>query len=165
MAVPRPTEVATVKVFGRSITNWESVMVQLRWGEAYDIFEFTTAESLPPAAAWLQIMPNIGDMVTINLGGFDVILGPVTIRQSAMDARQHTVQIIGKSFSFQVSKSTITSPDHNYDGKNILQIAKDVCGQVGVNAIGYYLNAENLKPFDRMSAQAGTPSWEFLEHL
>lgn len=163
MAVPKPQEVAEIRVYGRSITNWESVMVQLRWGEMFNIFDFTTAESLPPSPGFVQIMPGVGNHVQIFLAGNQAIDGYITMRQSAMDARIHTVQLVGKSATTQLAKSSIKNDTNNYDGKSLLQIAQEVAAEVGlwVTTIGDLIN----KPFEKMSSAKGQPSWDFIEHL
>src|SRR5579885_1254397 len=156
MPVPKPTEIATLRVNGVDITNWKRVLVQHRWAEAFHIFEFETAESMPAPLSYLAMQPNIGDMVDIYLADIQAMHGPVTTRQSASDANSHGVQIIGKTLSWQMAKSSLRTQTGNYNGWDLISIARDICSKVnvGVEIIGQI----DTTPFANCQHAPGEPA-------
>src|SRR5262249_7693025 len=109
------------------------------------------------------MMPNIGDLARIRLAGILAMEGPVITRQSAMDAERHGVQIIGKSLSWQLVKSSVAPKDANFDGMNLEQITRKIAAAVavGVGIVG----TPDPTPFRIAQASAGEVAIDFIEHL
>jgi prophage tail gpP-like protein len=163
MPASPPQEIAALEVNGQILTNWKSVNVQHRWSESFHIFEFSTVEPVPAPASFMLMQPNIGDQCTFTLAGITAITGYVITRQSAMDANSHGIQIIGKTSSFQMTKSSIRTETGSFDGQTLPQIAATICAQegVGVGIVG----AVDPTPFKSCQHSPGENSFSFLEHL
>jgi prophage tail gpP-like protein len=159
--IPNPDEVATIVVDGIRYEDWTSVMVQHRWMEAYPVFEFSTAEVVPRPKSFDALRFNVGARATIYLGGIQAIDGVITVRQSAMDAKTHGVQLIGKGLSWYMAKSSLRTQTSNFDGMNIVQVAQTVCAQFGVGVA--VVGTPDMTPFPKLQAAPGEPAFDFLE--
>jgi prophage tail gpP-like protein len=164
-AVPRLEESALVVAGDETWANWETVMVQHRWMEAFYMFEFSAIEPATEPRKLAQLKFNVGQKVEITLGGKTAIDGGViTIRQSAMDPERHGLQLIGKSYSWQFAKSSIVGKNaggYDFSGKGIVEIAKIIAGETGtpVRTVGTVDNS----PFKDLASAPGEPAWDFLE--
>jgi prophage tail gpP-like protein len=159
--MPRPEEVAELVVNGSTFRDWTSVMVQHRYAEAFHIFKFTAAEKkdLPPFWTKLQFKP--GDKCEIFLAGILAMSGFITQRQVAYDAERHGIELIGKSWSWIISKSSVKPA--NYDGYSWSAIARAELARFGgsLNVVGTL----DETPFENCQTHPGEPVWSFLERL
>jgi prophage tail gpP-like protein len=167
MPVPRPEEVAVITVSdGGFLDHWESVMVQLRWAESHDLFNFTMAEPVPSPKSFAALRFAPGAIVNITLAGRQALYGPITLRQSAMTEEGHMVQLMGKSFTWQLAKSSVVlkwANNGNFDGQNLFQIASTIAAQTGVTV--RMIGDVDLTPFRICEAPPGVPAWDFIEQL
>jgi prophage tail gpP-like protein len=162
--VPNPDEIARLAVEGFYFEDWESVWVQHRYGEPFAFFQFTAAEKEPYPNRWQAMRFYPDDHVIITLGGILAMNGIITIRQVAYDKKSHGVQLQGKGITHWAAKSSVDNTQTgSFDGKNLLQIAKQVLAPfpTPVQAIG---NVDPT-PFTRCSNQPGETCWDFLERL
>jgi prophage tail gpP-like protein len=167
--MPLPQETAVLIVNGLRFEDWEFVMVRRNWGDAYAYFQFSAAERDPifnkpdifPDWTKLQFKP--GDRCEIYLAGELAITGFIEVRQVAYNANSHGVMLIGKSYSAQAAKSSVDTPDGNFDNKDIVSIASQVAGAygVGVKTVG----GVDMTPFQQCQAGKGETVWDFLERL
>lgn len=160
--VPNPQEVAVVATSGLAYSDWETVMVQHRWMEAFPIFEFSATEPATEPATEAQLLFNVGQRVTITLGGVQAIYGVITIRQSAMDEERHGLQLIGKGYSWQMVKSSIVHP-YDFSGQGITQIANTIAAETNVK-VKTFGSVDN-SPFPVLSVSPGEPAFDFLDHI
>jgi prophage tail gpP-like protein len=164
----KPTEEAVLIVNGREFRDWESVWVQRRYGDSCTLFRFTAAERDPifnqqgfPLWEKLQFKP--GDLCTVLMAGQLAVTGFIETRQVAYNATQHGVQLDGKSYSANAAKSSVDTKTGSFDGKNILQVAQEVCAPygVGIKVIG----SLDLTPFKKLQNEKGELVWDFLERI
>ena len=136
--MPNPVEVAQLVVQGRQFEDWESVWVQLRWGEAFNLFKFTAAERAPLPTRWEDLQFTVGDGCTVLLAGRLAITGFITQRQTAYDATSHAVQLNGVSRTYFASTSSVGPDDKtgNFDNMAIGPIADKVLKPFGIKAKG-----------------------------
>jgi prophage tail gpP-like protein len=164
-------EQATLVVAGEEFRDWESVFVQLRWGDAFAYFKFTSVErdapanlQLPSAATWYrdpQFMP--GTPTDIYLGGVKVIKGYIETRQVAYDANRHGIELQGKSWTAPIARSSVNTTTGSFDGMSWKQVADKVTAPFGVQVIP--VGSLNSIPFDKLQNQIGEPIWDFLERI
>jgi prophage tail gpP-like protein len=156
-------EQATLIVGGINFMDWESVLVKLRWGDAYSYFRFTSVERDTPANMFykLQFMPSTPCL--INLGGVNVIDGVIEIRQVAYAAEQHGIELQGKSLTAKVAHSSVNTTTGSFDGMTFKQVADKVLSTYGSKIIG--IGTLNGIPFDKLQNQPGESVWDFLERI
>jgi len=159
--VPRPQEVAELVVNGQTFRDWTSVLVEHRWNDSFHVFRFRAAEKkdLPPYWTKLQFKP--GDVCQIYLAGILAMSGYITHRQVVIEAEQHGIELIGKSWSWIIAKSSVKPA--NYDGYSWSAIARAELARFGgsLNVVGTL----DEKPFENCQTQPGEPCWNFLERL
>jgi prophage tail gpP-like protein len=131
--MPRPTEIAELVVNGQRFRDWTSVTVQHRHLEDFPIFKFEATEKEPLPPRWALLQFKEGDAVEIFLAGHLAMTGHITTRQVAYDKDAHGVQLIGKGATVAVAKSSVRTKTGSFDGYSWTQIARSVCGALGVN--------------------------------
>lgn len=158
------SEVATLVVGGMKFEDWETVWIQWNWNDWFSRFRFTCAERepYPESAAVLQFKP--GDACEIYLGGILVIQGLIVTRQVAYDDKSHGVMLEGFSASWYAQRSSIDHKTKDFNGKNIVQIAKEVLAPTGV---GLQLIGEiDMRKFESgATPEGGETIGQFLERL
>jgi prophage tail gpP-like protein len=165
-------EQATLIVGGTNFKDWESVFVQLRWGDPFAYFRFTSVERDAPSSnaapvtttQWYQdpqFMP--GTPCEINLGGVPVIKGYIEVRQVAYDANRHGIELQGKSWTAPVARSSVNTGTGSFDGLTWKQVADKVVAPYGVQVIP--IGTLNSIPFDKLQNQPGELIWDFLERI
>jgi len=163
---------ATLIVGGINFQDWESVYVQLKWGDPWSYFKFTSVErdppsgdfSMPTVATWYkdpQFMP--GAPCEINLGGVPVIMGFVEVRQVAYDAARHGIEISGKSWSALCARSSVNTDTGSFDGLTWKQVADKVTAPHGISVIP--VGTLNSIPFEKLQNQPGELIFDFLERI
>jgi prophage tail gpP-like protein len=160
---PMSKEQATLIVGGINFMDWETVWVQLRWGDAFSYFRFTSVErDTPPNMFYkLQFMPDTP--CQINLGGVDVIDGVIDTRQVAYDSEQHGIELQGKSLTAKVAHSSVNTTTGSFDGMTFMQVAEKVLSTYGSTIIP--IGSPNSIPFDKLQNQPGESVWDFLERI
>ena len=167
--MPKPQEIAVLVVNGLRFDDWDFVMVRRNWGDAFAYFQFSAAERDPifnvpnTFPNWLKLQWKPGDQCSIYLAGELAITGFIEVRQVAYNANSHGVMLIGKSYSAQAAKSSVDTPDGNFDNQDLVSIASKVAGAygVGVKTIG----GVDMTPFQQCQAGKGETVWDFLERL
>src|SRR6516165_9628110 len=139
--MPKPQETAVLVVNGLRFDDWDFVSVRRNWGDSYAYFQFSAAErdpifNLPNTFPnWTKLQFKPGDECTIYLAGQLALTGFIEVRQVAYNANTHGVMLIGKSMSAQAAKSSVDTPDGNFDNKPLMAIASEVAGKYGVGVI------------------------------
>jgi prophage tail gpP-like protein len=161
--MPKPEEVAVLIVNGKEYRDWLTVSVSHRWADGNAVFAFTCSEALPLVknVGLLGIKP--GDLCTITLAGHLAITGEVTTRQVVADARSHRVQIIGKSLTWNATRSSLPPDKSNFDGNSWEQIARSALGELGINL--KVIGSLDATPFKYVQAEPGEIVFQFLERL
>lgn len=166
---------AVLIVEGTKFDDWTSIMVQHRAHEPYDIFNFTCTEGSkllpdtprpgqPAQPRWwgaLQFKP--GDRVQITLAGHLALTGIITTRQAAYAAEEHGVQLVGKSLTYDVARSSVIKEKMNFDNQGFSQIATQVLAPFGIQL--KKLGGIDETKFDNMQVQAGELAFSFLERI
>ena len=157
------SEIATLIVRGDLFTDWESIWLQWCWGAEYAYFRFIAAEKLTPPSDWTLLQFKPGDPCQVNLGGQVALTGVICKRQTSYDAERHQVQLVGISTTHWAYKSSVDTPTGSFDGQNIVQIYQSVLApfQGEKRVIG----SPNLLPFEKVQAEKGESTWDFLERL
>ena len=108
---------------------------------------------------------TIGDTVSIDLAGINVINGIVYLRQAADDDKMHAVQIGVSSKTEAVVRNTVKVKPGVYLNQTIQQIGSAVFGSVGCGfkVVGSPPGSE-LK-FPRATEQLGESCFGFIERL
>jgi prophage tail gpP-like protein len=160
--MPNPREVATLIVAGRKFDDWESVWVQCPWASEAPSFRFSAAERDPIPNLWSRLQFKPGDECAIYLGGELAVAGVILTRQTAYDANQHGVQLMGRGMTWYAARGSIVDK-RNLDGKTFEQIAHEIIKPfgVGVKAIGTL----NAMPFQRLQTEPTESVWTFLERI
>jgi prophage tail gpP-like protein len=165
--LPSDAETAIISTGSFTWRNWETVMVQHRYMEAFPVFEFSAVEPATEPATQAQLLFNVGQLIKITLGGQPAISGIISIRQSAMDGERHGLQLIGKGWTWQMAKSSIrgqgSSFTYDFSGQNIVQIAQTICAETGVTC--YAVGNVDLSPFPSLVTSPGEPAFDFLERI
>jgi prophage tail gpP-like protein len=167
--MPLPSEVATLIVNGIRFEDWESVLVRRNWGDAFAYFQFTAAERDPifnnpnVFPDWTKLQFKPGDHCTIYLAGELAITGFIEVRQVAYNANSHGVQLAGKSYSAQAAKSSVDTPDGNFDNKDLVTIANMASNPYGVAV--RTIGAVDMTPFQQCQCGKGENVWDFVERL
>jgi prophage tail gpP-like protein len=155
-------EIATLIVEGLKFEDWESVYVQHRWGEAFAHFKFTAAER-EEGGDWRALRFAPGQFCEIQLAGVPAIkTGVITTRQVAYNAKQHMVQLIGKTRTAWGYKSSVDKTDGNFDGKSFKEIAEEVLKPYGKIKI---IGTLNPRKFKKCQSNPGETIWDFLERI
>ena len=112
----------------------------------------------------LQFKP--GDKCMVWLAQQPAMVGYITDRQTSYDAERHQVQLIGKSATHWGYKSSVDNPEtgNSFDNKTLEQIFEQVLAKYpsGERKI---IGIVNPLPFDKMQAETGELTWDFLERL
>ena len=147
--------------------DWETVWVQHQWSGSKSLFRFTAVEREPIPALWdkLQFVP--GDQVEITLGGQQALeKGFIGTRQVAYDKENHAIELQGESFTGYVFRSSVDTPDGNFDGKNFEQVAREVLAKYQGISIRVIADAGlNPRPFTSLQNEKGETTWDFLERI
>jgi prophage tail gpP-like protein len=169
--MPNPDEVATIRVGGpdgHNFSDWESVRIELRWGENYPTFQFTTADIVevpgqPPPANWQDLQLKPGDVVGIYLGKTLAVSGVITVRQTSYDANNKGVMLQGIGLQWYAARASVIHPTGSFDGKSLLEVATEVAGPTGVQ----YKPVGSLDstPFKQLQVQPGEAIGHFVERL
>jgi prophage tail gpP-like protein len=160
---PFGREQATLIVDGVNYQDWESVYVQLRWGDAFAYFKFTSVERDTPGNIFYKLQFLPGSKCLINLGGITVIKGYIETRQVGYDATRHGVELQGKSATAPVARSSVNTKSGSFDGMTWKQVADKVTAPHGTKVIP--IGSLNGIPFDKLQNQPGEPIWDFLERI
>jgi prophage tail gpP-like protein len=156
------SEKAVVTVRGIQLQDWETVWVQLRWGEAWDEFRFTMAERGPPTPwALLQFFP--GDSCSITLGGYLAITGYIISRQVSYDSTNHAVQLWGATQTYFATKSSAYTKTNSFDGQTYGQIVRALFKPYPVTVVDKGI--PNNEPLKQVQVQQGESNWDMAERL
>ena len=145
--------------------DWETVWVQHQWSGSKALFRFTAVEREPIPALWdkLQFVPM--DRVEILLGGQQAIEnGFIVTRQVAYDKENHAIELQGESFTGYVFRSSVDTPDGNFDGSNFEQVARKILAKyqgIGIKVVGQL----NPRVFEYLQNEKGETNWDFLERI
>jgi prophage tail gpP-like protein len=159
----KPQEIATLVVRGFHFTDWETVWVQRRAGDAWDYFRFTAAERDTVPYTWDKLQFKPGDTCSIYLGNVLAVQGIILVRQVAYDANSHGVSLQGVSESWRAATSSIIHKDNNFPG-SLKQIADELLAPTGIKADT--LGTVDGTPFKpAVHPNPGEMIWTFLERI
>jgi prophage tail gpP-like protein len=154
---------AILIVGGINFKDWESVYVQLRWGDAFSYFRFTSVERDAPAGLFYKLQFVPGTKCQISLGGISVIDGFIETRQVAYDPEQHGIELTGKSLTAPVARSSVNTKSGSFDGMTFKQVADKVLSTYSSKIIP--IGTLNSIPFAKLQNQPGESVWDFLERI
>ncbi|MCJ2117671.1 hypothetical protein MKK65_14030 [Methylobacterium sp. J-001] len=164
--MPKPQEVASIKVKGKNYLNWQTVSVTRSGVELFPKFAFTAAAPAETAPNFADLKLGIGDPCEVILGGRQAVSeGRITGRQPAFDAREHGLQITGTTRSQVVARSTVDHEKGEFKNYSLSQIASAVLKPYGVK---FSLKGDTSgadKAFPKVNVQVGETVFEFIERL
>jgi prophage tail gpP-like protein len=160
---PSRDEVAVLEVNNVRYENWTSVWVQHRMMEWWPLFRFTCAEYSPVPPAWPQLQFKPGDTCKIWLGGYLALAGRILVRQTAYDADNHQVLLIGVGHQWCGSRASIIHKDGNFDNKDFMTIANEVFAPFGSKFIPR--GQPDMEPYEEAQAGRGEVTADFIERL
>jgi prophage tail gpP-like protein len=163
--MPNPAEVAQLVVAGVKFEDWETVWVQHRWAEGWPLFRFTAAENASMPQFWTSLQFKPGDPCQIILGGQLAITGIILTRQTAYDARNHTVELSGAGKTWAAATSSIDQKNNkgNFDNMPIKAICDKVFADFGVNVL--QVGTVDQTPFDKCQSHPGELTFDFADKL
>lgn len=164
--MPRPDQIAVVTANGQRYDIWTQIEVSRSAADVIDHALLTVSEISPRQSGMissLKLAP--GDNATVTLAGQLVLNGRVYLRQAAVDATNHQVQIGIASAGQVIMSSTVDSAPGQYVNQTLQQIASACFGKVGVTfkIDGTPSGAEMA--FPRVSEQVGESRFAFIERL
>src|SRR5229473_7905406 len=166
--MPNPTEICTIIADGQRYDIWESVEVHRAVeGISGNINHalMTVSEISTGGAGFSALKLTVGDLVTVQLAGNEVINGYVYLRQAVFDSKIHAVQIGVSSKTQAVIRTTVDVSPGTYPGQTIQQIGSACFGKVGVGfkVVGNPDGANLI--FKRAAEQCGESRFAFIERL
>jgi len=165
--MPKPQEVASIKVKGKTYKNWQTVSVTRSGVELFPKFAFTAAAPAESAPDFASMKLGIGDPCEVILGGRQAVSeGRITGRQPAYDAKEHGLQITGTTRSQVIARATV---DHErqgeFKGYSLSQIANSVLKPYGIK---FSLKGDTTgadKTFPKVNVMAGESVFSLIERL
>ena len=163
------SEIATLIINGEAgsadgvFTDWESIWLQWCWGAEFAYFRFIAAERTPPPSDWTLLQFKPGDRCQVELGGQIALSGVICKRQTSYDAERHQVQLVGMSTTHWAYKSSVDTDTGSFDGQHIVQIYQNTLAKFGGEK--RVIGSPNLLPFEKVQAEKGESTWDFLERL
>lgn len=159
-----PTQIALVTANGQKYDAWETIEVTRSANSpVFDHAMLTVTEPSSGATTLSQLKLQPGDAATVSLAGKQTINGAVYLRQGAVDASAHVVQIGIMSRAQAVAVSTVDANPGQYKNQTLQQIGTVVFGKVGV---AWNVTAPNADtPFPRVSEHVGETRFCFIERL
>jgi len=159
--IPNDDDVALLKVGSSEYTDWETVFVQVRWGDPFNYARFTAAERKDDTniTTWQSYQIKPCDQVDVYLAGQKAFQGVVVERQVAFDPENHGIQLLCKGGSRWLWKSSVNTETGSFDNMSFEQIYKKLLPS------GKIVGVLNPLPFDKVQNQIGESNWDFLERL
>lgn len=168
--IPYPPEVAVITVDGiGDYTQWESVMVEHRYAEAWPIFEFTSTEFTKPSPLPLvQLHP--GQFVQIKLGGQKAMDGVIIERQTGYDANTHGIQLKGYGVTWIAARASHvdkgSDQEGTFDNMPFSAIAAKLLAPFAGSKVKFRFEGNtDEEPFKHEQIPPGMTIWDFLEGL
>lgn len=163
--MPRPDQIAVVTANGQRYDIWTQLEVsRTAVDPAIDRALLVVAEGARNRGAVSNLKLQPGDPATVTLAGQTVMNGRVYMRQGAVDANQHLVQIGIASRAQVVMASTVDGKPGQYINQTLQQIGSAVFGKVGVKfSVENVPGAEMV--FKRVSEPIGASRFSFMEEL
>jgi prophage tail gpP-like protein len=170
---PWPPEVAEVIVDGAVSNTWESVEVQLNYGEAYPSFKFQTVEgqNQDVQGGGRAPMYRPGQYVLIKLGGQIAVTGIIVVRQTAYDAKHHQIQFEGRGVTWLASRASHVGQSQsgqsgNFDGMNFIEVAAQLLAPFAGDGVSYKVRGNiDMRPFPKLQINPGETIWNFMERI
>lgn len=164
--MPRPDQTAVVVANGQRYDTWTQLEVSRSAADVIDHALLTVAEISPRQRGLmssLKLAP--GDEATVTLAGQLVLNGRVYLRQAAVDASNHKVQIGVASKGQVIMSSAVDANPGQYVNQTLQQIGSACFGKVGVT---FKIDGAPLgtdMPFPRVSEHVGESRFSFIERL
>lgn len=154
-------DIAVLRVGAGEFRDWETVFVQIRWGDPYDYARFTAAERKDDTKVthWQSYQIKPCDNVEVFLAGQPAFQGVVVERQVAYDPENHGILFLCKGGSMWQWKSSVNSQTGSFDNMSFEEIYKKL--MKGAQVVGVL----NPRKFDKVQNQIGESNWDFLERL
>jgi prophage tail gpP-like protein len=154
-------DICVLKVGAGEFQDWETVFVQIRWGDPYDYARFTAAERKDDTSVtnWRSYQIKPCDNVEVFLAGQPAFQGVVVERQVAYDPDNHGIQFLCKGRSMWLWKSSVNTTTGSFDNMTFYEIYKKLLPN------GDTVGVLNPRVFDKVQNQIGESNWDFLERL
>jgi prophage tail gpP-like protein len=161
-----PTEIAVLIVNGAEYRDWKTVLVHKQIWSPYNYFRFTTSEGeqraekpITEAEPAQRIRP--GESCSIILAGRPAISGIITTRQVAYAAQQHTVELIGKTDAYKLTKGAANHKDGEFTDITFPELAQKITAPFGVTY--KHIGGLNDKTKIPRVTLGGQTAWQILE--
>lgn len=163
--MPNPLEVCEVACGGARYRDWTHVSVSRRYGDWASSFSLAVVEMSGKTLGWRGIKLKPGDQVAIRLAGTQVINGFIEVRQVALNARHHGVQVQGRSKTCDIVSSSAIIKPGNFKNYGFEAIAKKALQPFGVGLTLKNLPDGAARPFKSATVFHGETVFQFLERL
>ena len=150
-----------LKAGGVDYAGWKSMRVNSSMERCSSTFELEVSERWPGGAVPPSLIHG-GDSCELLLDGGRVIFGYVDTVEFKISAGQHTVRITGRDTVADLIDSSAVYKSGQWRGRNVLQIANDLCRPFGIPVTA---DVDIGKPFVNFALQSGATVFDELEHL
>lgn len=162
--MPNADEIAEVKVGGQVYGTWTTVQLEKAYAESTIVCTLSVAEPTD-GRGWANLKLRPGDPCEVTLAGKRALKGFVLTRQAAFDARQHGVQVVIGSKTFDLVDSSVKGGTGQYRGYTFEQIAKSVLSPFGISFKLENAPSSANRKFKDEQVFPGESAWAFIERL
>jgi prophage tail gpP-like protein len=150
----------TLNIGGATLGGWTEVAVTRGIERMPSSFDITMTEKFPGEAASLVAQP--GDTCVVNIGGEPVITGYVDRLIPSIDARGHSVRVVGRSKSQDLVDCSAEWPGGQIVGSSALQIATKLAKPYGITVKG---EVDTGAPIPQFNLTLGESAYAIIERV
>lgn len=155
-----PDDELTIVVDGKIFGGWDSVQVTRSCESMPSSFTISLTERYPGEAEGVVIEP--GQACVVKMGRHTVLTGYVDRYVPALDARRHTVTILGRSRSQDLVDCAAIFDTFQISGQTVGQIATTLAGKYGISVS---LPDGEGPVVPQLNLQLGETTWDVIERL
>lgn len=144
----------------RQYGGWKSVSVELAVENLSGSFNLSLTDKWVGQANAVVIKP--GDACTVRIDGQVVITGYVDIVNLALDAGNHTIQIVGRDKTADLIDCSVIVGTGQYKNLELSQIVTRICQPFGIDVSSEVDTGEIFKTFN---IEQGSTAYECIQKL
>jgi len=155
-----PDDELTIEVDGKIFGGWDSVQVARGCERMPSSFTISLTERFPGEAEGVVIEP--GQACVVKMGRDTVLTGYVDRYVPALDAKRHTVLIMGRSRAQDLVDCAAIFDTFQISGQTVGQIATTLASKYGISVS---LPDGEGPVVPQLNLQLGETSWDVVERL
>ncbi|MFC0384330.1 phage baseplate assembly protein [Muricoccus vinaceus] len=155
-----PDDEMTIEVDGKVFGGWDTVQVVRSCEQMPSSFTISLTERYPGEADEVVIEP--GQACKVMMGKDTVLTGYIDRYIPALDARRHTVTIMGRSKTQDLVDCAAIFDTFQISGQTVGQIAVTLAGKYGISVS---LPAGEGPVVPQLNLQLGETTWDVIERL